>query len=266
MLTRQKRPLMTRPALPLQTRAAMYLRVSTDEQARSGLGLADQRARGEAMAQLHGWDPPRAFLDEGVSGTKDERKRAGLRALLAAVAAGEVDVVIISEFSRLARTTRLLLSLFDTLSASGVQLISCKESLDTQTPAGRFALTMLAAVAELERDNIAERTRGALEQRAKTAPLGRLPYAYVRLTPSGVGIDRAQARVARSIIQRRRAGCTLQALADDLTARGVPAPRGARWYASSVREVLLNEAAYRGGPMGATGDHWPRLLPAEPQR
>ncbi len=71
----------------------------------------------------------------------------------------EDDTIVISEFSRFARSTKDMLSLVDELKAKGVQLISLKENIDTSTPNGKFMLTVFAALAELERETILERQR-----------------------------------------------------------------------------------------------------------
>src|SRR5262245_25772148 len=92
--------------LSTATRAAIYLRVSTEEQASDGYGLAVQRERCRAMATVKGWSIVAEFNDEGISGTKDASGRPGLAALLAAAEAGEIDAVIVLALDRLGRKTR----------------------------------------------------------------------------------------------------------------------------------------------------------------
>src|SRR5690349_16314012 len=104
------------------TRIAAYLRVSTDEQKESGLGIAAQRRQVRAMADVKMWPAPMEFVDDGVSGTKDVEKRPELQRLMTAVEAGEVDVVIIASLDRLGRKTRLILTLVDDLARRGVTL------------------------------------------------------------------------------------------------------------------------------------------------
>ena len=73
--------------------------------------------------------------------------------------AREGDEIYIHDFSRLARSTKDLLSIIERLDAKGVKLISNKENLDTHTPTGKLMLTMIGAIAEFERANILERQR-----------------------------------------------------------------------------------------------------------
>lgn len=238
-----------------------YLRVSTEEQARTGLGLGAQRERITAMATVKGWPAPLFLADEGISGTKDTRRRPALARLMHQVEAGQVDAVIVNSLDRLARNTRLTLELVDTLNRYGVVLVSCKESLDTTTPQGQFFVTIIAGMAQLERDMIAERTRAALAEHGRRDGErgGRLPYGYVR-TDLGLRLDRHAASLVRKIFALRDAGQSLRAIAAALPD---PGPRGGAWAHTSVREILANENAYRGGLRGESAVRWPVILDQE---
>lgn len=243
------------------TRVAAYLRVSTDEQARSGLGLGAQRAKVDAMATVKDWPAPTFYVDEGISGTKESRSRPALALMMDAVATGAVDAIIINSIDRLARKARLTLELAEEFQRAGVTLVSCKESIDTTTPAGQLFLTVLAGMAQFERDLIAERTRAALAEHSQRdgESGGRLPYGYVREL-DGVRIERDQARIVRRIFQWRRDGLTLRAIAAQLNKRRYASPQGKHWHHSSVAAVLANEMYYRGGLRGASALRWPVIL------
>ncbi len=96
----------------------------------------------------------KVFIDK-VSGKNMNRPQ--LQAMLDYVREG--DVVVVSDFSRLARSTRDMLQIVQELTEKGVGLISLKENVDTDTPQGRFMLTVFAALAELERETILQRQR-----------------------------------------------------------------------------------------------------------
>jgi site-specific DNA recombinase len=127
----------TQEPLPV-SRAAIYVRVSTDEQATQGYGLDVQRARCRAMAEAKGWPVVAEYADEGISGTLDATARPGLADMLAAAHLGEIDAVVVLALDRLARSTRLVLEIVDTFRTARVALVSVKESLDTESPQGRF--------------------------------------------------------------------------------------------------------------------------------
>lgn len=245
-----------------QVKVGIYTRVSTDEQT-EGYGLDVQIERTRAQAVAKGWVVVGEYQDAGISGTKDETERPGLNNLLEAACNGEIDAVIVMALDRLGRNTRLVLTLVEKLTNCGVELVSCKEALDTSTPTGRFMLSIFAALTELERDTIKERTSAGREQRGKTDGErgGRLPMGYARTADGSVTVDSHRAAVVQTIFNMKAQGKPLRAIAAHLNAEHHITPRsGGDWYASSVREVLLNESKYRGGLRGGSDVRWPQIL------
>lgn len=120
-----------------------YVRCSTIEQNESRQTEAAREVGAEKV-----------FLDK-LSGKDTHRPQ--LQEMLAFCREG--DIVVVSELSRLARSTRDLLRIVDELQAKHVELVSLKEQIDTATPQGRFVLTIFAALAELERETILQRQR-----------------------------------------------------------------------------------------------------------
>ena len=120
-----------------------YIRVSTHEQKEDRQLISMQ---GLEIPQSH------IFIDK-QSGKNT--KRPELQRLLSVVEKG--DSITVEAISRFARNTRDLLSLIDILNEKGVEFISLKENIDTTTPTGKFMLTILGAVAELEREYILQR-------------------------------------------------------------------------------------------------------------
>lgn len=244
----------------MTVKAAIYMRVSTEDQAEKyGMDVQDEKCR--AMATVKGWPVAAAFRDDGISGTVDESERPGLAALIAAAEAGEVNALIVAALDRLGRKTRIVLDLVERLAACGVEIVSCKENLDTSTPAGQFVLTIFAGLAQLERDTIVERTTAGRNARGRKdgEKGGRVPMGYYR-AESGVQVNPVDATIVRRIFARRWQGQTLTAIADGLNRDKIKTPRGRKWHASSVREVLLNEPIYRGGRRGPSPVTWPVIL------
>jgi site-specific DNA recombinase len=244
-------------------RVVAYVRVSTEDQARSGLGLDAQKARCAAMATVKEWPAPVIYADEGISGTKDSRKRPGLAHLLADLDAGTIDAVIILSLDRLGRKTRLILDLVEEITQRAI-LVSCKESFDTQTPQGQFVLTIFAAFSQLERDLISQRTSAALAERSRRDgnTAGRIPYGYLRTPDGGVVVDPEAAQVVRKVFALHRSGWALRAIAESYANEsGIPTPRGgSKWHHSTVRAILANQAAYAGGNRGASTVKWPAII------
>lgn len=261
-MTRKRNAHYTQERLPA-TRAAVYVRVSTEDQAKEGYGLAVQRERCRAQATAKGLAVVAEFADEGISGTLDATGRPGLADLLAAAHMREIDTVIVLSLDRLARKTRLVLEIVEALTRAGVALVSVKESLDTDTPQGQFTLTIFAALAQLERDVIVQRTTDGRNSRGRKDGErgGRVPMGYRRIGDGLVEVDPTAAGVVRSIFARRADGWTLQRIADALNASATPNPQGGRrWEPATVRAVLQNAPAYRGGRRADSPVSWPAIL------
>ena len=124
-----------------------YVRVSTQEQ--------NEARQNELMERL---GVEKIFIDKM---TGSNTKRPELQSMLDFVRKG--DTVIVESISRFARNTRDLLNLVDTLVIKGVEFISQKEDIDTTSPAGKFMLTVFAAVSELERDYLLQRQKEGIE-------------------------------------------------------------------------------------------------------
>jgi len=264
--------------VPVVPKVAAYLRVSTDEQADSGLGLAAQKTRCEAMATFKAWPSPVYYEDAGVSGAKAIEKRPALLRLMEDVRAGQIDIVIILSIDRLARNTRIVLTIAEEFRKRNVNLASCKENVDTTTPQGYLFFTLTAAFATFERDLASERTTDALRERGRIngEKGGRVPYGYLRIfavndrnenKSIGVQIEDEQAGVVRYIFDLRLSRrFSMKAIADALNKKYPISPRGGEWYASGVREILLNEQDYRGGLRGNSPIVWPAILRTEEAR
>jgi site-specific DNA recombinase len=266
----RKVTLTTSPAERLQervesrtVRAAIYIRVSTDGQARSGLGMEAQEGRCRREVQARGWSEPTLYTDAGISGAKGERHRPGLARLLSAVRAGAVDVVIIYRIDRLGRSVPIVLETVEEISQHAV-VVSCSESIDTSSPNGKLLLTMFAMLAQYERDLASERTHEALrtkEQRDGDRG-GELPYGYARKAGRIVP-DPSEARWVRRIFAWRMLGHTFAQIAEELNAKGVPSPRGGQWGTAAVYYIAERVETYRGGKRGRTGQvELPAILKA----
>lgn len=228
-----------------------YARVSTESQSRSGLGLEAQQAAIRAFIR-----PGDRLLDpiyvETESGRRTDRPELA-KALARCRTTGAT--LLVAKLDRLARNARFLLSVVEGTGEAGVVF------LDLPTvpagPVGKFLLTQMAAVAELEAGLIGQRTKAALAAaKARGKTLGgrrngqRAPTAEERLAGAVAGAEtkrRAATQAAHRVMPRveelRAAGASLAEVARALQAEGVPTPRGGAWTATAVRRALA-----RAGP------------------
>jgi DNA invertase Pin-like site-specific DNA recombinase len=173
-------------------RMAIYARVSTTNH---GQDVTLQTRELEQFAEARGWRMVDAYLDAGVSGTKDSRPE--LNRLMADAHKRRFDVVAVRRFDRFARSVSHLLRALETFNALGIAFVSLSEQMDTTTPAGKLVFTVLGAVAELERSLIVERVRAGLRNaRAKGKRLGRPP---ANVDSVGIGRLRSRGRSIREI-------------------------------------------------------------------
>lgn len=206
-------------------RVIAYIRCSTEEQKRSGAGLAAQRKQILSACRERGWQLVAVESDEGIS-AKSTKNRPALARALAALEAGDADGLIAAKLDRLSRSVRDFCELLHRSQRQHWALVCLDLGLDTSTPTGKFSAQIIAAVAELERELIGQRTReGLAEKRAEGIHIGRKPSIS-----SGL---------AERIRAMRAAGATLEGICEVLNAEGVPTPRGgAEWRPSSIVRVL----------------------------
>jgi DNA invertase Pin-like site-specific DNA recombinase len=200
-----------------------YVRVSTEEQGDSGLGLAAQRAAIRDECARRGWHLASVLEDVG-SGRSLER-RPGLAAALAEVEARRAAGLVVAKLDRLSRSLLDFASLMERSRSEGWALVALDLGVDTSTPQGELMASVLATFSQFERRLIGQRTRDALaELKASGVTLGR-PRE----------IDDAAIDLAVAL---RGEGLTWRAVADRLNAEGVQAGRGGSWSGASAYRAL----------------------------
>lgn len=202
-----------------------YTRVSTDDQATSGLGLEAQEATLRRAFEYRGWELAELVREEGITGST--LNRPGLRYALERIVAGDVDGLVVSKLDRLTRSMRDFCEIVDWFEEAGAPLVMLEPDVDTSTPAGRAVAHVMVAFAEMERGMIGDRTKVALAaKRARGEATGRPAIAD---NPALV------ARVLELFAQYP----SLSEVARILTAEGWPTVRGgAVWRASALQGIV----------------------------
>jgi DNA invertase Pin-like site-specific DNA recombinase len=176
-------------------RAAIYVRVSTNLRARDASGFEQnpevQEMPLRQLAAQRGWTVQQVYSDR-MSGAKTDRP--GLKALLTDARRGAFDVVVVFRFDRFARSVEQLVTALAEFRALGIDFVSHQEALDTSTPMGKAMFTIIAAMAELERNVIRERVVAGLD------------YARAHGTKSGLAVGRPRAVFDREAVRRLRDG------------------------------------------------------------
>jgi DNA invertase Pin-like site-specific DNA recombinase len=217
------------------TTVITYIRVSTSQQGRSGLGIEAQRQSLRQFAKAEGLELVREFVEvETGKGSDALDRRPQLKAALAAAKRLKCHVAV-AKLDRLSRDVHFISGLM----AHRVPFVVAELGADVDP----FVLHLFAALAEKERSLISTRTRQALAAaQARGVTLGSPKLAQAResaVTAIKAGADQHAANVLPMITEAQKAGATsLRAVAEALNARGISTARGGSWHAMSVKNVL----------------------------
>ena len=217
-----------------------YVRVSTSQQGRSGLGIEAQRYTLARFAETEGFEVSQEFLEvETGKGADALDRRPQLKAALAAAKKLKCPVAV-AKLDRLSRDVHFISGLM----SHRVPFVVAELGADVDP----FVLHLFAALAEKERSLIASRTRQALAAAKERGVVLGSPKLHLARESATVAVkaqaDRHAANVLPIIKEAQKAGAnTLRAVAEALNARGIATARGGVWHAMSVKNVLDRAAA-----------------------
>ena len=221
-------------------RAALYIRVSTLEQAQEGYSVGEQKERLIAYCKAKDWIIADIYVDGGYTGSN--LNRPGIQKLISET--DKFDLVLVYKLDRLSRSQRDTLYLIEEVfRPKGVDFISMQESFDTSTPFGKAMIGLLAVFAQLEREQIKERTWMGRVARAKTGLHhggGNIPIGY-DYEDGKLIVNPYEAEQVRKIYEWYLSGASLKAITDKLQDAGYTNKYSSYNSWSSVRNILENE-------------------------
>lgn len=219
---------------------ALYSRVSTSEQAREGYSIGEQEERLAAFCRSRGWSKFKHFTDAGYSG--GNMNRPALQDMLAGIEKGTITRVIVYKLDRLSRSQKDTIELLeDVFLPHGVDFISVCENFDTGSAFGKAMIGMFSVFAQLEREQIKERSAVGREARAKDGkwhggscpPIG---YDYV---DGFLKVNQFEAMLVRDIFKMYLSGYTVTEIKNELNARGTFHKYG-RWNGTTIKKILTS--------------------------
>lgn len=229
------------------------MRTSSEDQAEKET-IENQWQFAEASRRVHCFDWAKVYRDDGVRGATALEQRPEGRRLLEDLKRGEWDTLYVFNVKRLGRNLMAILRAVELLDQHGASLKSLTEPFDTSTHIGRFILSMLGSVAQLDRDNILELTelghaRAAREGRWN----GGQPPAGYKVEDRRLAVHEPEAVIVRELFRLYLDGLSTMGIADYLNARGVPtisrmrgsARAGERWKDPVILQILSN-STYAG--------------------
>ena len=245
------------------TIALTYRRISKDDEG-DELGIQRQQHALAEYAERQGWVIGAEYVDNDVSASKGKR-RPGYEALLRAVEAGEADVVLVTEMSRLTRHPRELEELVTLVEKTGIQITALRAgSMDLTTSGGRLVARMLGAAARGEVEQMAERIAAKIKQNARAglAGGGSRPFGYDRTGTGTLKINEAEADVIRWATDRvLDDGWAINRCCVDLNRRGVPTSTGSFWRDRGLRMVLVSPRIAGLRPVGTKDQNGRERVP-----
>lgn len=210
------------------SKALLYARVSTTMQVEDGVSLDVQERTLKQAGEMYGFTEAELVKEEGRSG-KNVSGRPKLIDALNRLDRKEADALIVTRIDRLARSTKDFLDIVDRANKNNWRLILLDLNLDTSTYQGRFVVTIMSALAEMERGIIAERAKDIHKDRRERGVVwGKDMGPKQIISPA----------VAEQIKLKRSLGYSYQAIADSLNQQGIPSARGGSWHASSVKNIV----------------------------
>lgn len=224
-----------------------YMRVSTEGQNHDDkFGLDAQRKSIEDYCQKNGHEII-AWREDVISGAKEDRPMFSQIVNGSDELIGEADGVIVAKSDRIARDVYIYFAYKNELRKQGLTVISVAEDFGEMGAYGVILDAMIAAIADVERENIKNRTSGGRKQKAMKGGYsgGKAPYGY-RVLDHELIINEDEAKLVRGIYELRRRGYAMQKIADALNDKGYRTRNGKDFQQAHIRNILLNEQTYRG--------------------
>lgn len=223
-----------------------YVRVSTDEQAKDGNSIEEQKERITDECKRKGWGQPIFYVDDGYSGK--DMKRPQIRRLLEDLKKGMYAIVITTKLDRLSRKLYETLKFLETLQLHGTRYYCCNMDLDFSTPQGMLMLQQMGSYAEFEREMIRERVRDNMlsiarkstaTKKAFTTPC----YGYDVVDGKYV-INQEEAKHVLIMVEMAMRGEGSRSIAKHINELGAKSKFNRSWSETTIRQLLSRETLY----------------------
>ena len=220
----------------------IYIRVSTEEQAKEGFSINAQKEKLISYANINNWKIYDFYIDDGISG-KNITDRPSVTRLIEDVKNGKVNNILIYKLDRLTRSVKDLISLIEMFEDYNCSFNSVTEKLDTSNAVGRMFIKIIGIFAEFERENLAERVSFGYEQKTRegnyTNTNGVNGYDYI-VGSGQLVVNEIEKDIVNKIFDLYLEGNSMIKIAERLNKEKVPTKRGGNWSQSTINSILTN--------------------------
>lgn len=219
--------------------AGIYIRVSTEDQAREGFSLGEQQEKLEQLCKYKDYKVFKIYKDAGIS-AKDMEHRPAFQQMLQDMRAGKINYIVAYKLDRVTRSVRDLEVLISDLEKHNCYLVCDRDDVNTSTANGRFFVRMLTVLSQLEIEIVSERTKFGLTGAIKCGHIpGTCPLGYKRDESKKVIIDETTKDVILRIFNMYLEGKSFQIIANILNEEKVLAPK--HWADATIEKIINNK-------------------------
>ena len=221
--------------------AGIYIRVSTEDQAREGFSLGEQEEKLRQLCKYKDFEIFKIYKDAGIS-AKNMKDRPAFQQMLEDMKAGKLNYIVAYKLDRVTRSVRDLEVLISTLEQYHCYLICDRDDVNTSTANGRFFVRMLTVLSQLEIEIVSERTKFGLNGAIKAGHIpGKVPLGYYRDIDKTLKVDVTTKDIVLRIFELYLEGKSYQSISNILNQEKVLSPNNKKWCDSTIDRIINNK-------------------------
>ena len=219
--------------------AGVYIRVSTEDQAREGFSLGEQKEKLLQLCSYKGYKVFKVYEDAGVS-AKDMEHRPAFQEMLADMKKGKINYIVAYKLDRVTRSVRDLEELIAQLEKHNCYLVCDRDDVNTSTANGRFFVRMLTVLSQLEIEIVSERTKFGLNGAIKSGHIpGQRPFGYMKSEDKKMIVDNATKPYVEKIFDMYLEGKSFQAIANYFNENNIYPKK--KWKDTTIQKIIDNK-------------------------
>lgn len=219
--------------------AGVYIRVSTEDQAREGFSLGEQKEKLLQLCSFKDLEVYKVYKDAGIS-AKDMEHRPQFQEMLQDIKEGKINYIIAYKLDRITRSVRDLEELISVLEQYNCFLLCYRDDVNTSTSNGRFFVRMLTVLSQLEIEIVSERTKFGLNGAIKSGHIpGQRPFGYTKSEDKKMIVDNATRPYAEKIFDMYLEGKSFQQIANYFKENNIYPKK--KWHDTTIQKIIDNK-------------------------